>query len=90
MAAKDVMESAREDLDRWREQARENSYVSDPFIRRLLHCHLGSRWAEADGVLRAVADQAGPRRVRQFTSVKTRLVVAERGCGRKTVQTRGG
>jgi alkylation response protein AidB-like acyl-CoA dehydrogenase len=61
MAAKDVMESAREDLDRWREQACENSYVSDPFIRRLLHCHLGSRWAEADGVLRAVADQAGPR-----------------------------
>jgi alkylation response protein AidB-like acyl-CoA dehydrogenase len=61
MPAKDVAEEAREDLDRWREQASENSFDSDPFIRRLLHCLLGPRWAEGDAILRAVADQAGPR-----------------------------
>jgi alkylation response protein AidB-like acyl-CoA dehydrogenase len=61
MPAKDVAETAREDLDGWREQASGNSFDSDHFIRRLLHCHLGPRWAEADALLRAVADQAGPR-----------------------------
>ena len=61
MPAKDAADSAREELDRWREQASENNYVRDGFIRRLLHCHLGPRWAEADALLRAVSDQAGPR-----------------------------
>jgi alkylation response protein AidB-like acyl-CoA dehydrogenase len=61
MPAKDVAEEAREDLDRWREQVSENAFDSDPFIRRLLHSHLGPRWGEADSLLRAVADQAGHR-----------------------------
>lgn len=61
MPAKDAADSAREDLDRWREQASENPYASDGFIRRLLHCHLGPRWAEADAHLRAVSDQIGTR-----------------------------
>ena len=61
MPATDAAESARENLDRWREQASENCYAGDGFIRRLLHCHLGPRWAEADALLRAVSDQAGPR-----------------------------
>jgi alkylation response protein AidB-like acyl-CoA dehydrogenase len=61
MPAKDSTESAREDLDRWLEQASENRYASDGFIRRLLHSHLGPRWAEADALLRAVSDQTGPR-----------------------------
>jgi alkylation response protein AidB-like acyl-CoA dehydrogenase len=61
MPAKDAADSAREDLDRWREHASENYYARDGFIRRLLHCHLGPRWAEADALLRAVSDQAGPR-----------------------------
>ena len=61
MPAKDVADEAREDLDYWREQVTENAFDSDPFFRRLLHSHLGPRWAEADGLLRAVADQAGPR-----------------------------
>lgn len=61
MPAKDVAESAREDLDRWRQQASDKLYESDPFIRRLIHCHTGPRWAEADPLLRAVADLTGPR-----------------------------
>jgi alkylation response protein AidB-like acyl-CoA dehydrogenase len=61
MPAKDAADSAREDLDRWREQTSGNYYASDGYIRRLLHCHLGPRWAEADGLLRAVSDQAGLR-----------------------------
>ena len=61
MPAKDVTQEAREDLDRWRTQASGNSFASDPFTRRLLHSHLGPRWAEADSLLRAVAEQAGPR-----------------------------
>ena len=61
MPAKDVADEGREELDCWREQATENAFDSDPFFRRLLHSHLGPRWAEADGLLRAVADQAGPR-----------------------------
>jgi acyl-CoA dehydrogenase len=61
MPAKDAADSAREDLDRWSEQASENRYASDGFIRRLLHCHLGPRWAGADAHLRAVSDQAGAR-----------------------------
>ncbi len=61
MPATDAAEFARENLDRWREQASENCYASDGFIRRLLHCHLGPRWAEADALLRAVSDQTGPR-----------------------------
>ena len=61
MPAKDAADSAREGLNRWREQASENYYARDGFIRRLLHCHLGPRWAEADALLRAVSDQAGPR-----------------------------
>jgi alkylation response protein AidB-like acyl-CoA dehydrogenase len=59
--AKDAADSAREDLDRWREQASENHYAGDGYIRRLLHSHLGPRWAEADALLRAVSDQTGPR-----------------------------
>jgi alkylation response protein AidB-like acyl-CoA dehydrogenase len=61
MPAKDAAESAREDLDRWRNQASGNRYASDAYIRRLLHCHLGPRWAEADALLRAVSDQTGAR-----------------------------
>jgi alkylation response protein AidB-like acyl-CoA dehydrogenase len=61
MPAKNVAEEAREDLDRWREQIEENAFDSDPFFRRLLHCHLGPRWGEADSLLRAVSDQAGLR-----------------------------
>jgi alkylation response protein AidB-like acyl-CoA dehydrogenase len=61
MPAKDAADSAREDLDRWREKASENHYAGDGFIRRLLHCHLGPGWAEADAHLRAVSDQTGPR-----------------------------
>ena len=61
MCAESAAESAREDLDRWREIAFGNSYENDPFIRRLLHCHMGSRWAEADALLRAVSDQTGRR-----------------------------
>jgi alkylation response protein AidB-like acyl-CoA dehydrogenase len=61
MPAKDVAEAAREDLDSWRQTTAANSFDSDPFIRRLLHGHLGPKWAEADSLLRAVADQAGPR-----------------------------
>jgi alkylation response protein AidB-like acyl-CoA dehydrogenase len=59
MAAKDVAETAREDLELWRRRASENSYEHDGFFRRLLHSHLGQRWAEADSLLQAVADQAG-------------------------------
>ena len=61
MPAKDAADSAREDLDRWHEQASKNPYASDGFIRRLLHSHLGPRWAEADAHLRAVSDQLGAR-----------------------------
>ncbi len=61
MPATDAAEFARHALDTWREQTAENRYRKDPFIRRLLHCHLGSRWAEADPLLRAVAEQAGSR-----------------------------
>ena len=61
MPAKDTAESAREDLERYDEQASENRYAGDGFIRRLLHSHLGPRWAEADALLRAVSDQTGTR-----------------------------
>jgi acyl-CoA dehydrogenase len=61
MPATDVAEEARQNLEEWHEQASENGFDSDPFFRRLLHSHLGPRWAEADSLLRAVADQAGPR-----------------------------
>ena len=61
MPAQEIAETAREDLDSWRQQTAANSFDNDPFIRRLLHGHLGSRWAQADPLLRAVADHAGPR-----------------------------
>ncbi|MCG6948089.1 MAG: acyl-CoA dehydrogenase family protein [Acidobacteria bacterium] len=61
MPANDVAESAREDLDLWRRQTSANFYEIDSFIRRLLQHHLGKKWAEADTLLRTVADQAGPR-----------------------------
>jgi len=53
--------AARIDLDHWRDEASENSYAKDPFIQRLLHRYVGSSWEEADSLLRAVAEQAGPR-----------------------------
>ena len=61
MPANDAAGSARQDLDLWRRQASANFYEIDSFIRRLLQHHLGRKWAEADALLQAVADQAGPR-----------------------------
>jgi alkylation response protein AidB-like acyl-CoA dehydrogenase len=61
MPVKDVAESAREDLDLWRRQTSENFYENDGFIGLVLRSHLGQGWDDANPLLQAVADQAGPR-----------------------------
>jgi acyl-CoA dehydrogenase len=61
MPAEDAAAAARNDLARWQEEGAANSFARDGCFRRLLHRHLGARWAEADPILRAVAELAGPR-----------------------------
>jgi alkylation response protein AidB-like acyl-CoA dehydrogenase len=61
MPADDAPTTARQDLASWQEETSANSFARDGCFRRLLHRHLGARWAEADPVLRAVAELAGPR-----------------------------
>ncbi len=48
---------ARRDLDGWRRSAGAHPYANDRFIRRVLHRHVGARWGEVDGLMRAVAER---------------------------------
>ena len=60
MSEGEVNTAAREDLERWRTEAAANNYGGDTFVRRLIHRHVGSRWAEVDTLMRAVSELAGP------------------------------
>jgi alkylation response protein AidB-like acyl-CoA dehydrogenase len=50
---------ARHDLDQWRRTTTADSYANDRFVRRVIHRHVGARWGEVDGLLRAVAERTG-------------------------------
>ncbi len=59
MAEEAVVEGARRDLESWQERAAADLERLDPFTERLLRRHLGERWPEVEGRLRAVARSAG-------------------------------
>jgi alkylation response protein AidB-like acyl-CoA dehydrogenase len=54
-----VTESARQDLDDWRETAATNFFDSDPFFQRLLRRHLGDRYPELEPRLFMLAEETG-------------------------------
>ena len=56
---RDPSASARTDIDGWRAAAARNSFDTDPFFRRLLERHLGSRFGRFEDRLRQVAEAAG-------------------------------